>query len=288
MYNISYVDGIYQNYENSKVNINDRGYHFGDSVYEVVLFNEGIFYDFEGHLNRLFDSLNSINIKFSFSKQSLEIIIKNLIKINRVSFGSVYIQVSRGIAERNHSYKDMNIKPLLSIIITKKQNNLSDEAIGVKAITLNDNRWARPDIKTTQLLPNVLAKTEANNKGAFEGIFVDSEGYVTEGSSSNIWIINNDNEIITRAIDGQILSGITRKSIAKFADLNDLIVKEKKFRKEELYESKEVFLSSASSFVTPIIEIDNIKINNGEVGKISVELRKLYFKNFTKVLKINE
>ena len=281
MYNISYVDGIYQNYENSKVNINDRGYHFGDSVYEVVLFNEGIFYDFEGHLNRLFDSLSSINIKFSFSKQSLKIIIKNLIKINRVSFGSVYIQVSRGIAERNHSYKDMNIKPLLSIIITKKQNNLSDEAIGVKAITLNDNRWARPDIKTTQLLPNVLAKTEANNKGAFEGIFVDSKGYVTEGSSSNIWIINNDNEIITRAIDGQILSGITRKSIAKFADLNDLIVKEKKFRKEELYESKEVFLSSASSFVTPIIEIDNIKINNGEVGKISVELRKLYFKNFT-------
>ena len=121
MYNISYVDGIYQNYENSKVNINDRGYHFGDSVYEVVLFNEGIFYDFEGHLNRLFDSLNSINIKFSFSKQSLQIIIKNLIKINRVSFGSVYIQVSRGIAERNHSYKDMNIKPLLSIIITKKK-----------------------------------------------------------------------------------------------------------------------------------------------------------------------
>ena len=282
MYNISYVDGIYQNYENSKVNINDRGYHFGDSVYEVVLFNEGIFYDFEGHLNRLFDSLSSINIKFSFSKQSLKIIIKNLIKINRVSFGSVYIQVSRGIAERNHSYKDMNIKPLLSIIITKKQNNLSGEAIGVKAITLNDNRWARPDIKTTQLLPNVLAKTKANNKGAFEGIFVDSEGYVTEGSSSNIWIINNDNEIITRALDGQILSGITRKSIAKFADLNDLIVKEKKFRKEELYESKEVFLSSASSFVTPIIEIDNIKINNGEVGKMSVELRKLYFKNFTK------
>ena len=261
MYNISYVDGIYQNYENSKVNINDRGYHFGDSVYEVVLFNEGIFYDFEGHLNRLFDSLSSINIKFSFSKQSLKIIIKNLIKINRVSFGSVYIQVSRGIAERNHSYKDMNIKPLLSIIITKKQNNLSDEAIGVKAITLNDNRWARPDIKTTQLLPNVLAKTEANNKGAFEGIFVDSEGYVTEGSSSNIWIINNDNEIITRALDGQILSGITRKSIAKFADSNNLIVKEKKFKKAELYVSKEVFLTSASSFVTPIIEIDNIKIN---------------------------
>ena len=280
MPNISFVDGKYCNYQDSKVNINDRGYHFGDAVYEVVLFNNGIFYDFEGHINRLYDSLNSIKINFCYSKESLKIIIKNLININRVSFGSIYIQVSRGIAERNHSYKGMNIKPLISIIVTKKQNNISEDSIGVKAITLIDNRWSRPDIKTTQLLPNVLAKTEANNKGAFEGIFIDTNGYVTEGSSSNIWIINHENEIITRAIDGQILSGITRKSIAQFAQLNNLLVKEKKFKKEELYKSKEVFLTSASSFVTPIIEIDNIKINDGKVGQMSVELRKLYFKNF--------
>ena len=281
MPNISFVDGKYCNYQNSKVNINDRGYHFGDSVYEVVLFNNGIFYDFEGHINRLYNSLNSINIDFCYSKKSLKIIIKNLIDINRVSFGSIYIQVSRGIAERNHSYTGMNIKPLISIIVTKKQNNISENITGVKAITLIDNRWSRPDIKTTQLLPNVLAKTEANNKGAFEGIFIDSNGYVTEGTSSNIWIINYENEIITRAIDGQILSGITRKSIAQFAQLKNLIVKEKKFKKEDLYKSKEVFLTSASSFVTPIIEIDNKKINDGQVGQMSVELRKLYFKNFT-------
>ncbi|MDC3116364.1 aminotransferase class IV [Alphaproteobacteria bacterium] len=243
MPNISYVDGVYCNHQNSKVNINDRGYHFGDSVYEVVLFNKGIFYDFEGHINRLFDSLNSINIKFSLSKISLKIIIKNLIKINRVSFGSVYIQVSRGVAERNHSYEGMLIKPLLSIIVTKKLNNIYSEAIGVKAITLNDNRWSRPDIKTTQLLPNVLAKTEANKKGAFEGIFIDSEGYVTEGSSSNIWIVNENNEIVTRALDGQILSGITRKTIAQFAKLKNLTVKEEKFKKEELYKSNEVFFN---------------------------------------------
>ena len=278
MPNISYVDGVYQNYENSKININDRGYHFGDSVYEVVLFNKGIFYDFEEHISRLFTSLNSINIKFSLSRISLKIIIKNLIKINRVSFGSVYIQVSRGIAERNHSYKGMNIKPLLSIIVTKKLNNVGNGAIGVKAITLDDNRWSRPDIKTTQLLPNVLAKTEANIKGAFEGIFIDSDGYVTEGSSSNIWIINNNNEIITRPIDGQILSGITRKTIAQFAKLNKLIVKEEKFKKQELYKSKEVFLTSASSFVTPIIEIDNIEINEGKIGQTSIDLRNLYFR----------
>ena len=126
-----------------------------------------------------------------------------------------------------------------------------------------------------------MAKTKANDEGAFEGIFVDSDGYVTEGSSSNIWIINDNNEIVTRSTDGQILSGITRKSIAQFAQLNNLLVIEDKFKKEELYKSKEVFLTSASSFVTPITEIDNIKINNGEVGQLSLELRKLYLKNFT-------
>ncbi len=277
MPNISYVDGVYHNYPNAKVNINDRGYHFGDSVYEVVLYNEGIFYDFEGHINRLFDSLNSINIKFHLSKISLKIIISNLIRINRISYGSVYIQVSRGIAERNHSYEGLNIRPLLSIIVTKKLNNMNSNLKGVKAITLDDNRWSRPDIKTTQLLPNVLAKTKANKNGAFEGIFIDSDGYVTEGSSSNIWIINDNNEIITRAIDGQILSGITRKTIAQFAKLNNLIVKEEKFKKEELYKSKEVFLTSASSFVTPIIKVDDIEINDGKIGQTSINLRNLYF-----------
>ena len=277
MPNISYVDGIYHNHQNAKVNINDRGYHFGDSVYEVVLFNEGIFYDFEEHINRLFDSLNSINIKFHLSKISLKIIISNLIKINRISFGSVYVQVSRGIAIRNHSYKGMKIKPVLSIIVTKKLNDINNNLNGVNAITLYDNRWSRPDIKTTQLLPNVLAKTEANKKGAFEGIFIDTDGYVTEGSSSNIWIINDNNEIITRAIDGQILSGITRKTIAQFAKLNNLIVKEEKFKKEELYKSKEVFLTSASSFVTPIIKVDDIEINDGKIGQMSIDLRNLYF-----------
>lgn len=281
MPNISYVDGKYCNDRDAKVNINDRGYHFGDSVYEVILFNKGIFYDFEGHINRLFNSLNSINIEFPYTMISLKIIIKNLIKINRASFGSVYLQVSRGVAERNHSYKGLNIKPLLSIIVTKKLNNTDHNITGVRAITLNDNRWSRPDIKTTQLLPNVIAKTEANQKGAFEGIFIDSQGYVTEGSSSNIWIINNQSEIITRSLDGKILSGITRKSIAKFAKLNNLIIKEEKFKKKDLYKSKEVFLTSASSFVTPIIEIDDIKINDGKVGQMSVNLRKLYFSKFT-------
>ena len=280
MPNLSYIDGNYYNYNDSKIHINDRGYHFGDAVYEVILNNQGVFYDFDEHINRLFKSLHSIDIEFSISKKTIELIIKNLIRLNKISFGSVYIQVSRGIADRNHTFDNLNIKPILTIITSKKHNNINNDIKGVKAITVRDNRWARPDIKTTQLLPNVLAKTMANKQGAYESIFIDNEGYITEGSSSNIWIINNDNEIITRSIDGKILSGITRKTIAKFSKLNDLTVIENKFSKDEMLKAKEVFLTSASSFVTPINEIDNVKINKGIVGDMSVKLKKLYFKNF--------
>ena len=280
MPNLSYIDGNYYNYNDSKIHINDRGYHFGDAVYEVILYNQGVFYDFDDHINRLFRSLHSIDIQFSISKKTIELIVKNLIRLNKISFGSVYIQVSRGIADRNHTFNNLNIKPILTIITSKKHNNINNDIIGVKAITVRDNRWARPDIKTTQLLPNVLAKTKANKQGAYESIFIDDEGYVTEGSSSNIWIINKDNEIITRSIDGKILSGITRKTIAKFSKLNDLTVIENKFSKDEMLKAKEVFLTSASSFVTPINEIDNVKINKGIVGEMSVKLKKLYFKNF--------
>ena len=279
MPNITYIDGKYLNYEDSKIHINDRGYHFGDAVYEVIVFNKNIFYDFDGHIQRLFKSLTSLEIKFSLSSSSLKIIINNLIRLNKTNIGSVYIQVSRGVAERNHSFHGLNIKPILTIIVTKK-SNIENNLNGVKAITLNDNRWSRPDIKTTQLLPNVLAKTLANKNNAYESIFIDDEGFVTEGSSSNIWVLNKENQLITRNLDGKILSGITRNSISLFAKKNNITVIEKKFTQIELYNAKEVFLTSASSFIMPIIQIDDQNINQGLVGNISLELRKLYFNNF--------
>ena len=279
MPNITYIDGKYLNYEDSKIHVNDRGYNFGDAVYEVIVFNKNIFYDFDGHIQRLFKSLKSLEIKFSLSSSSLKIIINNLIRLNKAIIGSVYIQVSRGVAERNHSFHGLNIKPILTIILTKK-SNIENNINGVKAITLNDNRWSRPDIKTTQLLPNVLAKTLANKNNAYECIFIDDEGYVTEGSSSNIWALNKENQLITRNLDGKILSGITRNSISLFAKKNNITVVEKKFTQIELYNAKEVFLTSASSFIMPIVQIDDQNINQGLVGNISLELRKLYFDNF--------
>jgi len=279
MPNITYIDGKYLNYEDSKIHVNDRGYHFGDAVYEVIVFNKNIFYDYDGHIQRLFKSLKSLEIKFSLSSSSLKIIINNLIRLNKAIIGSVYIQVSRGVAERNHSFHGLNIKPILTIILTKK-SNIENNINGVKAITLNDNRWSRPDIKTTQLLPNVLAKTLANKNNAYESIFIDDEGYVTEGSSSNIWVLNKENQLITRNLDGKILSGITRNSISLFAKKNNITVVEKKFTQIELYNAKEVFLTSASSFIMPIVQIDDQIINQGLVGNIALELRKLYFDNF--------
>ena len=279
MPNITYIDGKYLNYEDSKIHINDRGYHFGDAIYEVIVFNKNIFYDFDGHIQRLFKSLKSLEIEFSLSSSSLKIIINNLIRLNKANIGSIYIQVSRGVAERNHSFHGLNIKPILTIIVSKK-SNIENNLNGVKAITLNDNRWSRPDIKTTQLLPNVLAKTLANKNNAYESIFIDDEGFVTEGSSSNIWVLNKENQLITRNLDGKILSGITRNSISLFAKKNNIAVIEKKFTQIELYNAKEVFLTSASSFIMPIIQIDDQNINQGLVGNISLELRKLYFNNF--------
>jgi len=279
MPNITYIDGKYLNYEDSKIHINDRGYHFGDAVYEVIVFNKNIFYDFDGHIQRLFKSLKSLEIEFSLSSSSLKIIINNLIRLNKADIGSVYIQVSRGVAERNHSFHGLNIKPILSIIVSKK-SNIENNLNGVKAITLNDNRWSRPDIKTTQLLPNVLAKTLANKNNAYESIFIDDEGFVTEGSSSNIWVLNKENQLITRNLDGKILSGITRNSISLFAKKNNIKVVEKKFTKIELYNAKEVFLTSASSFIMPIVQINDQNINQGIVGNVSLKLRKLYFDNF--------
>ena len=279
MPNITYIDGKYLNYEDSKIHINDRGYHFGDAIYEVIVFNKNIFYDFDAHIQRLFKSLKSLEIKFSLSSSSLKIIINNLIRLNKANIGSVYIQVSRGVAERNHSFHGLNIKPILTIIVSKK-SNIENNLNGVKAITLNDNRWSRPDIKTTQLLPNVLAKTLANKNNAYESIFIDDEGFVTEGSSSNIWVLNKENQLITRNLDGKILSGITRNSISLFAKKNNITVVEKKFTQIELYNAKEVFLTSASSFIMPIVQIDDQNINQGLVGNVSLELRKLYFDNF--------
>ncbi len=280
MSNFIYVDGQYYRKDNARVFVNDRGYQFGDSVYEVVLFRNNIFYDFEDHIHRLRRSLKSLDFNLNKSDKVLFLICKYLIKLNKISFGSVYIQVSRGVFDRDHSFNKMKLSPVLVIITKNNKTDFLRNATGINAITLNDTRWKYPDIKTTQLLPNVLAKTEANRKNAEEAIFLDDKGFVTEGSSSNVWILDNNDNLFTRNLDGSILPGITRKTIFECAKLNQIKIIEKKFTQKELYNAKEVFISSASSFVTPVNRVDNKKIGNGEVGFFSKILRKTYFEIF--------
>ena len=276
MSSYSYVDGKYCLKSTAKTFINDRGYQFGDAIYEVILYREGTFFDLNGHLTRLRNSLRSLDIDLKISNNSLLIIIKNLIKINKIKIASIYIQVSRGVYERDHSYINMKMKPVLVVTTKKIKNNFEVNIKGVKVITLNETRWSYPNIKTVQLLPNVLAKTEANKNDAYEAIFVDKEGYITEGSSSNIWILNKDNKLYTRDLDGSILPGITRNTVLNCAKNNKFSILEKKFKIQDMLSAKEVFITSASSFVTPVIKVNETLINNGVVGEFSYELRKLY------------
>ncbi len=276
MSSYSYVDGKYCLKNTAKTFINDRGYQFGDAIYEVILYREGTFFDLNGHLTRLRNSLRSLDIDLKISNNSLLIIIKHLIRINKIKIASIYIQVSRGVYERDHSYINMKMKPVLVVTTKKIKNNFEVNIKGVKVITLKETRWSYPNIKTVQLLPNVLAKTEANKNDAYEAIFVDKEGYITEGSSSNIWILNKDNKLYTRDLDGSILPGITRNTVLNCANKNKFSILEKKFKIQDMLSAKEVFITSASSFVTPVIKVNEILINNGVVGEFSYELRKLY------------
>ena len=272
----SYVDGRYCIKNSAKTYINDRGYQFGDAVYEVILYRKGIFFDLDGHIKRLRNSLKSLDIDLKISNNSLLIIIKHLIRVNKIKIASIYIQVSRGVHERDHSYISMKMNPVLVITTKKLKNNFEINIKGVKVITLNESRWLYPNIKTIQLLPNVLAKTEANKKNAFEAIFVDKLGYVTEGSSSNIWILNKDNKLFTRNLDGSILPGITRNTVLNCAYKNKFSISEKKFKVKDMLLAKEIFITSASSFVTPVIKVNETLINNGMVGSFSYQLRKSY------------
>ena len=273
---ISYVNNKFCSLDKANVSVNDRGYQFGDAVYEVILYKNGQFLDLEGHLKRLRDSMSRIDFKLDVSNAAIKTIIKRLVIENNIRYGSIYIQVSRGEYSRDHSYFNMPLKPILVILTKKIKEDFKIEIPGIKVFTTLDTRWSNPDIKTTQLLPNVLAKTKGIKNGFGEAIFLDNQSYITEGSSSNFWILNKNNILNTRSLDGKILAGITRASILNCAQNKNIKVEEKKISLDDIKDCKEAFITSASSFVTPVVQVDETKINGGEVGKFSNLLRKTY------------
>ena len=275
-----YLNSRYVEFKNAKIHIEDRGLQFSDSVYEVVSFFNDNLIDFNFHFYRLKYSLRQLNIKYYPKKIVLKKIFNKLIKINKIKSGIVYLQITRGVQSRDHSYLN-NLTPNVIIYVQKKPLNIiSNKFKGEKAITYNDLRWKRRDIKSVSLLANVLAKSEASKKNAYEAILIDN-GKITEATSSNVWIIKNKT-LITHPANTDILKGITRETIKKIIKKNNLKLKEKSFTIKELYNADEVFITSSTSFVTPIIKIDSKIISKGKIGNISSQLAILYTNLFIK------
>ena len=275
MSRISYVNGRYVPHEQAAIHIDDRGYQFGDGIYEVVYIIDGHLADEDPHLDRLERSLSEVKIPMPMSRDALKMIMARVIRLNQVRTGLVYVQITRGVAKRDHKWTKALV-PALVVTAKNTVPHVSSEPTMQKAITLDDQRWDRRDIKTIQLLPNCLAKQQAFEQGAYEAVMLDKDGTVTEGSSSNVWIVTEDNEIITRPATEKILNGITRRSVLKVAEELQMKVVERPFSLAEMYAAKEVFLTSASSHVTPLAMIDDKTIHNGDIGAVAKRLRKRY------------
>ena len=275
---VAYVNGRYVQHRSASVHIEDRGFQFADGVYEVVAIRKERLVDLKMHLNRLNRSLFELHIPWPTGWRVFSIILKEVIQRNRVTNGSIYIQITRGAADRDFSYSE-NLKPSI-IIYTRKTrlDTIETASIGHKAISKPDIRWKRCDIKTVALLPAVMAKQAAVKAGAIEAWLVNEQGMVTEGTSSNAWIVTLKNELITRHIDNAILSGVTRNSVLKLARKLDLVLVERAFSLNEALHAKEAFCTSSTALVKPIVEIDNKKIGEGKVGPITKVLIENYLR----------
>ena len=271
---IVYLNSKFVKFRDAKIHIEDRGLQFSDSVYEVVAFYNQQLVDFEFHIKRLKYSLKELKIKYVVNKDKLKKIFNKIINLNKLKNGIVYLQITRGVQPRDHSYKNNLIPNLIIYTINKKFNLPNKNFKGEKAITYKDLRWKRRDIKTVSLLANVLAKKEAVRKNAYEAILIDN-GKITEATASNVWIVKN-NKLITHPANTDILKGITRESIKKIIKTNKLQLDEKNFTIKQLYNADEVFITSSTNLVTPITKIDSKIINKGKIGDISLQLATLY------------
>ena len=283
MSRVAYVNGRYLRHADAQVHVEDRGYQFSDGVYEVILIKNGKMIDEEQHLERLKKSLSSLEINPPMKRAPMRHVMKELIKRNKFRNGIIYIQITRGVAAREHSFPKYS-KPALVMTARRIATKTSDEIeAGVKVITIDDIRWKRCDIKSTSLLPNVLGKQTARRQGAYEAWMVDASGFVTEGTSTNAWIVTSDGKLITAELGSNILSGITRDTFIKIIHELNYKLEERQFSVEEAKNAREAFFTSSTSFLTPVSEIDGVVIGNGRAGSVSMELIKAYDKYMKQV-----
>lgn len=275
MSRIAYVNGQYRDMRDASVNIEDRGYQFSDGVYEVCEIRGGRVVDLSRHMTRLQRSLRELRIDMPMPLSALDIVIHEVVRKNRVSYGIVYLQITRGVARRDHAFPLKPVRP--AIVITARslnfRKNQETAARGIGVITTPENRWPRVDIKSVSLLPNVLAKQQARENDAYEAWFVDPAGHVTEGASSNAWIITKDGKVVTRSVDNGILAGITRAVLTEVLAALQIKLEERPFTPAEAYEAAEAFVTASSQIVMPVVRIDGRPIGGGKPGAISLRLR---------------
>ncbi|MEX0583020.1 MAG: D-amino-acid transaminase [Sneathiella sp.] len=279
MSRIAYVNGQYVPHRTASVHIEDRGYQFADGVYEVVTIFNNRMIDEEGHLDRLWRSLDELKMAAPMKRAPLKMVMREVIRQNGITNGIIYLQVTRGVAPRDHPFPK-DTPPAL--VMTGKRLSM-DKAqktaeAGVNVITVPDIRWARRDIKSVSLLPNVLAKQEAKENGAYEAFQIDEDGMVTEGSSTNAWIVTQEGKVVTRPTGNSILAGITRASLLRELEKHDIELELRSFSQEELNSAREVFLTSSTTYVMPVVKVDDKIIGNGHPGIISQQLRGIYEK----------
>lgn len=277
MSRIAYVNGRYLPLAQASVHVEDRGFQFADGVYEVCEVRNGRLIDETRHMARLDRSLAEIGMDRPVSKVALGVILREVVRRNRVANGVVYLQITRGAAARNFAIP-ANVPQSLVVIARSIDPAIGAgrAAAGVAVVTVPDNRWQRVDIKTTALLPNVLAKHHARQAGAFEAWFVDANGFVTEGASTNAWIVTGEGILVTRPADRGILRGVTRSVVIDLAAREGLKVDERAFTVAEALSAREAFLTAASTIVMPVVTIDGRPVADGRPGKLATRLRQQF------------
>jgi len=277
MSHIAYANGRYLPHHQASVHIEDRGYQFADAVYEVTCIWNGLPVDHAGHLKRLRRSLTELRIAMPCSEAAITVIQRELVRLNRLSRGTLYLQVGRGVASRNQPFPLKPVKPSL-VMVAKHGTGPSESTAqaGVKVTVQPDIRWGRVDIKSVGLLPNVLAKQAAAEAKAFEALLVKSDGTVTEAGAANAWLVTKDKTLVTHPLSNHILGGITRETVMRLARAAGYQVQERVFKLDEVLAAKEVFLTGTTTFVLPVVQVDERIIANGSPGSVSLDLRQRY------------
>lgn len=278
---IAYVDGRFRPLSEACVSVEDRGFQFSDGVYEVWAVLDGRMAEWDGHWARLKRSLAELRIAEPASEASLLVPLRELVRRNRARDALLYLQVTRGAARRDHPFPNPPVRP--TVVATCRPVSIAAiearAAEGVSVVTRPDIRWGRADIKSVSLLPNILAKQGAKEAGAAEAWMVDDAGLVTEGASTNAWIVDADGRLRTRSAQSNILKGVTRTSLMTIAHREGLTVEETPFTPEDVRAAREAFFTAASAFVTPVVRIDGAQIGHGAPGPVSLRLRSLYLRH---------